>query len=152
MNMQENSKNNANIDEWKRKIEKSHKKTKSLKGKLKKQKQKLKDQYALSYKQEIRAEKKIIKYKKRIKKEKERSKKLERKLTELKVQQQFLELNRRNDEKCFAMEQEITGLKHQIKHTTCISNLLLQEAVPNFVKKYGKVYAEPIDAEFTVVE
>ena len=88
----------------------------------------------------------------RIKKEKERSKKLERKLTELKVQQQFWELNRLNDEKCFAMEREITGLKHQIKHTTNISNLLLQEAVPNFVKKYGKVYAEPIDAEFTVVE
>lgn len=152
MSMNENSKYNSNIDEWREKIEKSHKKTKSLKEKLKKQKQKLKDQYDLSFKQEIRAEKKIVELKKRIKKEKARGKKLERKLTELKVQQQFWELNRRNDEKSFAMQQEITGLKHQIKHTTYISNLLLQEAVPNFVKKYGKVYAEPIDAEFTVVE
>lgn len=152
MPIQENTKNNVNIDEWKRKIEKSHKKTKKFKGKLKKQKQKLKDQYDLSYKQEIQAEKKIKKYKKRIKKEEEHSRKLERKLTELKAQQQIFELNRLNDEKRFEMKQEIDRLKSQLTHTAYISDLLLRETVPNLVKKYRKPYAEPIDAEFPVIE
>lgn len=152
MTKQENLKENTNIDDWKRKIEESHKKTKKFKAKLKKQKQKLKDQYDLTYKQTIRVKKKITKYKKSIKKEKDRSRKLEKKLTDLKFQQQFFELNHENEEKRFEMQQEINALKHQIKHTLYISDLLLKEAVPTLVQKYGRVYAEPIDAEFTVIE
>jgi transcription elongation GreA/GreB family factor len=130
--------NNTNVINWENmyndkqtKYKKLTKKLKKSKHKIKKLKVQRKDAYG---REEETINKKIAKCKKGQNKRKRKIRKLEQKLHTMEMDLQKQQWVNENLEKQVAIEKRIAYLENQIK----VSSLLLKEAVPGLVAKYGR--------------
>ena len=113
------------------KYKKLRKKLKKSKHKIKKLKAQRKDTYG---REEETITKKIAKCKKGQNKRKQKVRKLEQKLHTMEMDLQKQQWVNENLKKQVAIERKITYLENQIE----FSRLLLKEAVPGIVAKYGR--------------